>query len=110
MLFGLLFALLCGHALADFVLQTEVMAKYKNWNEPLPHPAMPPWYYWLTAHSLIHGGVVMMITGYPMLGIAEALVHWVIDYAKIEGDTNLHVDQALHVICKFAWALLVVYG
>lgn len=113
MLITLTFQFLVGHALADFVLQTEVMAKYKNWNNPSPTPVgqaqMPCWLYWLSAHSLIHGGVVMLITGYPLLGIAEALLHGVIDYMKCDSVINLHVDQALHILCKVAWILILLY-
>lgn len=107
-----LFLLLCGHALADFALQSDVMAKGKNRNRPIDLAAVPPgqkvmptWPYWLTAHALIHGLVVAMFLG-PQAGIAEAAAHWLIDFGKCESWYGIHVDQAAHVACKVAWFLI----
>lgn len=107
----ILFLLLCGHALCDYPLQGDTMAKLKNRNTPIDPARVPPgqkpavtWQYWLTAHALIHGGMVALVTGVWWLGLAETVVHWVIDFAKCENVTNIHGDQALHVLCKIAWA------
>ena len=54
------FMLICGHALADFVLQPEAMGYGKNRNDKIhdkKHSLFPVWYYWLTAHALVHGGL-----------------------------------------------------
>ena len=108
-----LFLLLAGHALADFAFQGEAMALGKNRNPPAtggPREGKEdtgvPWPYWMGAHALIHGGLVAVITGSVWLGIAETVVHFGIDFAKCEGWTNIHSDQALHVLCKVVWVAL----
>jgi hypothetical protein len=114
----ILFYLLAGHALMDFGLQSESMALEKSRHSKTQLQKEVPWYYWLTAHSLLHGGAVAVITqslglGITQslgLGIAETVCHWVIDFAKCEKRTNIHVDQALHVACKLIWYALIVNG
>jgi hypothetical protein len=69
-----------------------------------------PWYYWLSAHTLVHGGAVFLITGSLTLGVLETVVHWLIDFGKCEGWFGIHVDQALHVGCKVLWCVLIAYG
>ena len=108
----LLFKFLIGHALADFVLQGDTMAVFKNRHhtsaEGLENiSSFPAWYYWMTAHTLIHGGIVFFITGNWMLGLAEVILHWVIDYSKCEGWINFHQDQALHLTCKIGYLFLL---
>jgi len=106
----ILFYLLAGHALMDYGLQSESMALEKSRHSKTQLQKEVPWYYWLTAHSLLHGGAVAMITGSLGFGIAETMCHWVIDFAKCEKRTNIHVDQALHVACKLIWYALIVNG
>jgi len=111
----LLFKLLIGHAVCDFALQSEQMArgKSRHYRPPLP-PGIDEgrrqvvWPYWLGAHALIHAGAVWLLTGDPVLGVLEAMCHWLIDYAKCDGLTGIHTDQFLHVACKVAWAWVVV--
>jgi len=105
-----LFFLLVGHAVADFALQSDAMAKGKNRNRKIDLTKIPPeqkvmtvWPYWLTSHALIHGGVVALITGIWWLGLLEAGIHWCIDFAKCENWTGIHTDQGLHIACKFLW-------
>ena len=97
------FYLLAGHALADFPFQAGPIAIEKNRHSTTQLQKEVPWYYWLTAHALVHGLVVGLLTGRPDLGIGEAVLHWFIDFAKCEGWTNIHIDQALHVLCKALW-------
>jgi len=106
----LLFWLLVGHAVMDFSLQTDTMAKGKNRNRPVDPSVIPPgqkfqptWGYWLTSHALHHGGAVALVTGRIDLGIAEAVAHWGIDFGKCESWYGIHVDQGLHIACKLAW-------
>jgi hypothetical protein len=107
----LFFYLIAGHALADFALQSDDMAKGKNRNRrldmmlkiPPGQKPMTVWPYWLTSHALIHGGAVALITGVWWLGLAEFVIHWAIDFAKCENWTGIHTDQALHVACKLLW-------
>jgi hypothetical protein len=104
------FLLLVGHAVADFPLQAGPMAVEKCRRSPTDLQRTVPWYYWLTAHAVIHGGAVYLVTNSLFLGLLETVVHWVIDFAKCEGRTNIHVDQLLHVLCKVAWCLLLANG
>lgn len=97
--------MLVGHAVADYPLQGDFLAKAKNHRAPLPGI---PWQHGLIWHSIIHGGAVGLITGSLVLGIAEYAVHAVIDFLKCDGRTSLNTDQALHVLCKIAWAYFAV--
>lgn len=103
--FALFFWLLCGHAFADYALQPEAMAIGKDPRKS-PHAGVP-WYYWLAAHSLIHGGIVAWLTGHWLFcGFAEAVAHFFIDWKKSEGKVSIHTDQALHVGFKALWVLI----
>jgi hypothetical protein len=45
------------------------------------------------------------------LGLFETVAHWVIDFGKSEGWYGFHLDQILHVVCKIAWAYIIIrYG
>jgi len=103
--------LLMGHALADFALQSDAMAKGKNRHRkpdyiPPGQTPQPAWIYWLSAHGLIHGMVVWLITGSIYFGIAEAICHAMIDFGKCENWYGIHLDQAAHLLCKVVWCLL----
>ena len=105
-----LFLLLVGHALADFSLQSDVMAKLKNRRNkpdwiPEGQKYVPTWFYWLMAHSLIHGGVVYVVTYNVWFSIIETIMHGVIDFLKCENITNPHIDQFLHFIIKIIYCL-----
>ena len=109
----LFFKLCIGHALADFALQRDFIARGKNRHAPLvnvPVGQTPQavWPHILTAHALIHAGAVFVITGRADLAVAELVIHWLIDFAKCENWTGIHTDQALHYACKALWALTVV--
>lgn len=97
-------ALLVGHALADYPLQGDFLARAKNRTAPL---AGVPWQQALGAHALIHAGAVALITGFPFLGVAEFFAHATIDDAKCAGKIGFNTDQALHWACKAIWALIV---
>lgn len=107
------FALLIGHALADFALQPPLMAKAKSPRyqpDPSEIPAgqkvMPTWPFWLSSHALIHAGAVWFATGSVALGLAEGIAHWFIDLAKCYNRTNPLTDQALHFACKVVWLIV----
>lgn len=109
----LVFAMMVGHALCDFSLQSDFIAKGKNRNRPIDMASVPPgqkpqriWFYCLLSHALIHGGAVWLLTGSVWLGAAETVVHWCIDFAKCENWTGIHSDQAMHAACKLIWAAL----
>lgn len=124
----LIFWLLVGHSLADYPWQGEYLAAAKRRNSG--HAT--PWWIALTAHSLIHAGVVAAVTGSFVLGICEFGAHWLIDFFKCNGvfdggppipyemkpnqdwtpspaqvERAFTIDQVLHVGCKLAWAVLV---
>lgn len=99
-MFGLLVA---GHALADYPLQGDFLARAKNRKAPIPGV---PWYQALGAHAVIHGGMVGLITGLPGLGVAEAFIHAITDDLKCRGKIGFNTDQAIHVVCKIAWCIV----
>jgi len=106
----LFFKLLIGHALADFVLQSDTMARAKDRHGDFAHTVsanFPPWYYWLGAHALVHGGVVYLVTGSALLGAIEVVLHATIDYAKCERWIGFHQDQAAHLVCKVGYCFFV---
>ncbi len=102
---AMLFLLLAGHALADYPLQGDFLAKAKNRAMPIPGV---PFYQALGAHAMIHGGFVAVITGIWWLGLLEAVAHALIDDAKCTGKIGFNTDQALHVACKVVWTLVVL--
>lgn len=108
---GLIFWLLVAHAVADFSLQIDAMAKGKNrHNKTTPPPGakfVPCWPYWLSAHALIHGGAVAMVLDWRF-GIAETIAHWLIDFGKCENRYGVHYDQLMHMCCKVIWLTLFV--
>lgn len=114
--FLLVFAMVIGHVVADYPLQGQFLAMGKNRNLDatiLFGGARVPrglWIHLLTAHSLVQAGVLWVITGSLTLALIELVAHWVIDFAKCEGWTNFHVDQALHVACKLVYAGILVAG
>jgi hypothetical protein len=97
--------LLVGHAVCDYPLQGDFLARGKNHKNPIPGI---PWYHCLIAHALIHGGAVALITGDVWLGCIEAAIHTVIDYGKCDGRFGFNFDQALHIGCKIVWAVVLL--
>lgn len=101
--------LLWGHAVADFGLQSHQMATYKNRNNkpevPAGQTAVAVWPYYLTAHAMIHGAMVYLITGSIVWGLCETAVHWVLDFLKTGNYTNPHQDQFGHIFFKLMIAI-----
>jgi hypothetical protein len=97
--------LIVGHALADYPLQGDFLARAKNCTAPIPGF---PWWQALTAHAIIHGGAVGIITGRIDLGIYEAVLHFWTDHLKCRGKIDLNTDQAIHIVCKIVWAFIAV--
>jgi len=124
--------LMFGHAIADFGLQSEGMALCKNprlkemWEEAyspkvssgvldylqprMVTQALVPWYYFMAGHGLIHGFFVWAFTGNVALGIVETVCHFVIDVGKCKQYYGIHVDQALHILCKIVWVASIAMG
>lgn len=99
-----MFLMLAGHAYADFALQDP-------WHSAAKYPGNSvgfPWYAGLGCHSLIHGGIVALITGSWMLGVYETIGHAITDYLKSRGLYGARTDQALHIAQKLVWAMVVL--
>jgi hypothetical protein len=112
-LFQVFIALLIGHAFADFVLQSGDMSRGKRRNAGvlsiLGRQRQVVWPYWLAAHAIMHGTMVLLCTRQPLLGLAEAITHAVIDFGKCEGKYGVHTDQFLHLLCKVMWLTLLLF-
>ena len=101
-----LFALLLfAHFLFDYPLQGDWLARAKNRSDPIPHV---PWYQAMFAHTAMHGMAVWIITGIPLLGLAEMAIHWITDDLKLQGELTFNQDQAIHIICKVVWVVITV--
>jgi len=103
------------------------MAKYKNRhripdNVPPGQKPTPCWFYFLTAHALIHGGCVWVVAslwlacifdydvalcGGVLFAAIETISHWLIDFAKCENVTGPHEDQILHGLVKVFLAAII---
>jgi hypothetical protein len=110
------FAMVIGHALADYPLQGKFLSMAKNRHADVSclfggeTPPRGIWIHALTAHSLIHSGMVWLLTGSMALGLVELVLHWVIDFGKCEKWMNFTVDQLLHVACKAGYAVFIAYN
>ncbi|MFM7313511.1 MAG: DUF3307 domain-containing protein [Cyanobium sp.] len=101
---NLLVYLAMGHCVADYPLQTDRIAieKCPGCDTTLN------WRWWLAAHAGVHAFFVVLITGIPLLGVGEWILHIIIDYGKCQKRYNLAVDQSLHLACKALWAFLAL--
>lgn len=102
----LLFKLLVGHAIADYALQGDTMAKYKRRSNHGGTAIGVPWYWWLGAHAFIHGGLVYVATATLSCACFEVIAHTLIDFGKCENRYGRHamlIDQSLHVACKILY-------
>lgn len=112
----ILWWLLVGHAVADYWAQSDSLAKMKNRNRdssafcPPGQTPQAVWPYALGAHGVMHGAAVAIVTGSVALGLAEAIAHAWIDFGKCENWYGIHVDQALHLLCKGLWFVVAVKG
>lgn len=112
----LFFALTIGHAIADFPLQGDFLARGKNRHLPAAQLADGKrnpkylWAYLMTAHCLIQAGFVWIITGSSVLAFIELVVHWGIDAIKCEDKTSFEIDQLLHLLTKAVFVGLIWAG
>ena len=95
--------LFAGHALCDYPLQGDFLAKGKNHRNPLPGV---PWYQCMGAHALIHAGMVYLVTQSYTFAICEFVVHFWTDYAKCDEKLTFNQDQAIHYAFKVLWGVL----
>ena len=100
----LLALLAMAHFVADFGLQNDRMAVEKCPGKDVTLP----WQWWLGSHAAIHGFFVAVLTGLPILGVAEWVTHAAIDIAKCRKHFGLKTDQSLHLLSKVIWTVLAV--
>lgn len=98
-----LFYLLSAHFLCDYPLQGDFIGKFKNRN--IPREFEIPWWHLMIAHSFIHAGAVLLITGNIYFTLFELFAHFIIDVLKCEGYTDINIDQLLHLICKVLYSI-----
>lgn len=106
----LLFLLIAAHFALDFPLQGDTTAVQKSRHVSNPLAAAVPWFYWLTAHAVMQGAGVFLVTSSLALGLFETVAHWLIDFGKCERWYSIHVDQALHLTCKLTYVALLWAG
>ena len=106
--------LIFGHALSDMALQHEYIGKYKARRtkciDPLTGMQITVWPFVLSAHGLINGALVYWITGSVALGLAETILHILIDFCSCERWINLFQDQILHILCKGVWTYVWIWS
>lgn len=105
---NLFFKLIMMHALTDWALQTEFIARTKGRHtipDYLDKDHLPMWPYTLTAHALVNALGVYIVTNRWEFGVLELIVHWVVDFLKCEKLLNLHGDQLLHILSKIIYCV-----
>lgn len=102
----MMLVLLAVHAVCDYPLQGDFLAKAKNHKTPIPGV---PWSTALSSHALIHGGGVWLVTGSWILLVVEFVAHTLIDFAKSDGRLTFNQDQSLHIACKVGYVLTLQY-
>lgn len=101
--FAFLAMLIVAHALADYPLQGDFLARAKNPWAPIPGV---PWYWAMGSHAAIHGGFVWFVTGVWWMGLAEFVLHTLIDLGKCRGLLDFNEDQFGHLACKVTYAAM----
>jgi hypothetical protein len=105
--FAVFFAFAIMHALADFPLQGDYIAKQKSRPQA---DSFSIWVIALSAHCVIHAGGVWLVSGSLAFGIAELGAHAVIDGFKGERKIGIVADQVLHLACKAVYTVLLTSG
>jgi len=98
-------AFMVAHALADFPLQGDYLARQKSRKHA---DSRSDWIIALTAHCVIHAGGVWLVSGSLAFAAAELFLHGVIDLGKGEEKYGTATDQILHLTCKLAYVWLLV--
>lgn len=97
-----LYQLIIGHAVTDYALQSKHHMDLKNRNTSAGKHI---WFLALSAHSILNGGAVYIVTGSMVLGVLETVFHFWIDFLKCDGQITMLEDQLAHGSCKILWAL-----
>jgi hypothetical protein len=104
---ALIAGFLVMHALADFPLQGDFIAKQKS---RAKSDNRSIWIVSLSAHSVIHAGGVWLVSGSLTFAAIELILHALIDLGKGEDKFGLITDQLLHLACKVVYVALIAYG
>lgn len=110
---------LCGHAIGDYVLQTDFIAKAKSpkfWE----NKDNTSWAFVMIAHCLIWAMCVFLpfalAKGFASLDQTFALVfsvnvviHFFVDWLKCIGKTNLLEDQCIHY-AQIIVSMIILYS
>ncbi len=99
-------AMVVAHTVADFPLQGAYLAKQKVRSQA---NSFSEWIVALSAHSIIQAGAVWLVTGSLIFGMVELVLHGLIDFAKGQGKFGILTDQLLHILCKVAYAIVLVF-
>ncbi len=111
----ILFMLLFLHFLGDFTFQTESMAKGKNRHRkpdyiPKGQKFKKTWFYWLSAHAFIQGGLIYIFFPIIWIVLFEVIMHFILDFLKCENITNPHIDQFFHFLLRIIYSLVILYN
>lgn len=105
-MFELMLLLMIVHFVVDYQFQSDFVALNKNRKF---NKTVVPWYYVMLSHCCCHALPLWFLLN-PFYAVAELICHFIIDVAKCEGFTNIHVDQFLHMFCKASWVFMVYKG
>lgn len=108
----MLFWLVVAHAVCDYPLQGDFLAKSKS-----DGCAGAPWWLFLWTHATIQAGgtaAAMLLSHQASsaavaFGAAEFVLHGIIDTVKVRARNSLISDQAAHVACKVAYVAVVAW-
>lgn len=106
------FWLVVAHAICDYPLQGDFLAKAKA-----DGCAGAPWWLFLWTHAAIQAGgtaAAMMLARQAdgvavAFGVAEFVLHGIIDTVKVRTRNSLASDQAAHIACKAVYVAIVMY-
>ena len=79
--------LIIAHAIGDFGLQNEWTVRKKMEGNLI----------FLTGHSIIHGGLIYILTNSLNLTLIIFVTHLIIDHLKVKGKYGELTDQILHL-------------
>lgn len=97
------------HFLADYPLQGDAVAIHKSRHVKDALSQAVPWYWWMTGHAMMHAVGVYLVTRSLFFSAVELVMHFGIDTMKCEKAINLNQDQALHILCKLNYAIILVW-
>lgn len=107
-----------GHSISDLALQTKAIATYKSYLYIHSHTYLHPatWFFYLSGHALINGGVSGLIAYFftrnvkfaTIISIYAFSLHWIIDFCSTFRFYSLVVDQFFHLTTLIIYTLLVL--